>query len=613
GAASGVEETAITAAAVPQGAARWLPWVVAGAVALAAALVLVRGLAAPQHAVEGPLRFELALPKGAHLALDHQHDMMAISADGRRQVFLVRGEDGVRALALRDLGQATARMLPGTAGASTPAFSPDGEWVAFVAGNRLWKVPVAGGAPVVVAEPVADPRGLAWSPDGHLYLAPDFAASLRRVGDGGGSLEPVTELDAGRQERTHRWPHALPGGGVVLFTSDTVDSTEFYDDARIEALRVATGERTVVVEQASRARYVSGHLVFARGGSLYAAPFDAEALRVTGPPAIVLQGVSTTVASGAAHFAVSEEGSLFYVPGEVAAQAASVPLWLDREGGQEASTIAAANYDQLALSPDGRRVALVLQQGGSNGLWVADLQRGTLTRLTFAGSVADPVWSPDGLSIAYGGADGVYRQPSDGSGEPERLWGPRSGVFPSSFSPDGSVLIVEYGVDQGQGDLGVLDLGAPEEPTPVVQGPAHEWMGEVSPDGRWLAYVSVESGRPEVYVRPVQGRGGKWQVSVESGFEPRWSPEGGELFYRSGVGDLFAVPLAPGETFAPGPPTRLLSGMRSGDNARTYSVGPDGSRFLTLGLTVDGHVDRLNLVLGWDGEVARIAKRHGSR
>jgi eukaryotic-like serine/threonine-protein kinase len=348
-------------------------------------------------------------------------DVIAILRDGHRQMVLIHDADGVRRLALRELGKLHARILPDTEEASSPFFSPDGEQIAFFGRGKLWRMPVGGGPPSPVADvPGGDNRGATWADDGYIYAAPDTHLPLQRVPERGGAFEDVTTLDPARRERTHRWPEALPGG-AVLFTCDTMESIEYYDDARIEAVRPATGERKVLVEQSSRAQYVaSGHLVFARGGALLAVPFDADRLEVRGRPAVVLQGVATTVASGAAHYALSPTGTLVYVPGETST-GVRPPVWIDRASGEQQPSAIEVPPTELELSPDGRRAALLLSEAGNLDLWVADLERGTLTRLTFTGTVRSPVWSPDGRWIAFTERDGIYRQRTDGGGAPEFL------------------------------------------------------------------------------------------------------------------------------------------------------------------------------------------------
>jgi hypothetical protein len=462
----------------------------------------------------------------------------------------------------------------------------------------------------VVDVPAGDQnRGGTWAEDGYIYAAPDTILPLQRVPENGGAFEDVTTLDPARRERTHRWPEALPGGAVV-FTCDTLESTESYDDARIEVLLPGTGERKVLVEQSSRARYLaSGHLVFARGGALFAVSFDRETLEVHGKPVVVLQGVATTVASGAAHFALSPTGTLAYVPGEMS-EGVRPPFWIDRaSGAQEPSTIEVAPT-ALELSPDGRRAALLLSEAGSLDLWVADLERGTANRLTFTGNAQSPVWSRDGRWVAFTDRDGVYRQSTESAGAPELLLRVDPSVvdrtYPTSFTLDGEALMVEYppGPDQ-QADLGLVQIGSDptRPPTPVVATPNRDAMGVVSPDGRWLAYISVESGRASLYVRSLEPGGSPWLISRPA-WEPRWSADGREVYYRAGLGDLWVT------TMEGGTPQRITSGLRTGDGAHQYGVAPDGLRFLSLGLNEFHEVDRIHLLLDWDREVRRLGSRN---
>ena len=599
---AGAAAVPATVAPAPRPLLPWAAAAVATIAALALGGLLWRERAGEVVSAAEPLRLELPLAAGTTLALGQQRDAIAISPDGRRHVFLVGSAESL-SLAVRDLRQPGVRLLPDTEDASSPAFSPDGESIAYFARGRLWRVPVGGGPAAIIAEAPGDNRGLSWSRDGQLYAAPDSALPLQRVPETGGTFAAVTELDEARRERTHRWPHALPRG-AVLFTSDTTATTEYYDDARIEVVRPATGERRVLVEQASRARYLpSGHLVFARGGSLFAVAFDEERLEVRGTPKIVLQGVSTTVASGAAHFAVGEDGTLLYVAGQPR-RGSSTPVWVARDGAVQPSAIPEAFHDQLSLASDGRRAAIVTVQGTGRDVWIADTERGTSTRFTFDSASADVAWSHDGQWVAYSSGGSVYRKRADGSGEPELLWRAPNARAECFTSRDDELVV--SGSPQGQADIWVVPVGSPGAARPLVATRNDDVMAELSPGDRWLAYTSWESGRPEVYVRPFRSGEGKWQISTSVAFEPHWSPDGSELFYRDGSGNLFLVEVETGDTFAPGAQRRLFAGMRSGDNPRTYGISPDGARILTLSLTAEQAVDRVGLILGWDREVAGI-------
>jgi serine/threonine-protein kinase len=606
-----------TAAVAPSSTARtWkvLPWLVAAAATalLAVTLVRQRPQPAPAHA-EPPMRFALSLPAGQ--LVEPIESAVAISPDGRRLVAVVRGEDGTRHLLARQLDEIEPRPLPGTEQAISPFFSPDSEWIAFFSGAEIKKVAFAGGPAVTVASGVGQNRGGTWGADEMLYVAANTEGGLSRVSaQGGVNFEPITQLDPQRSERTHRWPHALPNGKAVLFTSDTTSSTEFYDDARIEAVILATGERKVVVEQSSRAQYLApGYLIFARGGALFASPFDLESLAMTGPPRLVFSGVATDVATGAAQFAVSAAGSILYVPGGLSTGAAQ-PLWVDR-GGRATPAVAEASGDfQLSLAPDDRRVAFVSTAGQNTDLWILDTQRGSRSRFTFEGSPESPVWTHDGARLAYrvtaeGGATGrVMWRAADGGSEAEILFEDSNALLnPTSFSSDGASVAMDAFTSGRASDIWILPLAGDRKPWVFAETRFDEGGAVFSPDGRWLAYASDEGGRYDVFVRSFPDRGGKWQVSTGGGLEPRWSGDGKALFYRD-RGALYQVAIDTAGGFSAGPPERLFEGVRTGTNAHTYSVTSDG-RFLILPPAQGSeNATQLNLVLNWPQEIERLAR-----
>jgi serine/threonine-protein kinase len=563
-------------------------WPLAAALALA---VLVGGavgyLARRPAPAAGAERWLLALPEGVSLNPVNQ-PALALSRDGRLQVAAVLTESGAAQLLLRDSHELLPRLLPDTDGASSPFFSPDGAWVGFFRRDGLYKAPLAGGPPVRLAETTAQNRGGTWSTDGFVYFVPDTVVGLSRVPESGGAVEVVTRLDAGRDERTHRWPQALDDGSV-LFTCDTAVSTEYYDDARIEAVRTATGERKVLVESASMARHAGrGPLVFARGGSLFAVALDSRRLSVSGSPVKVLDGVASDVSSGAVQFALAPSGALLWAAGR--SQGHFELVWADREGTETKSGIAPGAYNEVAVSPDGKRIALVGGEGGVADLWVADLERDVLSRLTTGESVQKPVFSPDGSRIAYatrpqstrGNVWQIAWKPADGSRPAETLVEGVRNRVPSAFTRDGRYLVFDAFQATGVGrDVFLLPLAAPREPRVLVSGPFASFHGSVSPDGRWLAYVSDESGQLVVYVRPFPDGEGRYQVSPGFGTEPRFSPAGRELFYRSG-NVLYAVAVEPGQAFRAGRPERLFDRVATGALVSTYGIAPDGKRFFTF-------------------------------
>ncbi len=584
-----------------------------GGVAAVAIGVVVGALGMGRSAGPEPeMRFPLALPTGWKLA-DADVQSLAISPDGtRRAIVAVNGEDS-RGLFVGELGQVDWRLLPGTDDAQAPFFSPDGRWIGYFGRNELRRVSVDGGPPLPIAKIGNQIRGAVWTPDGSIIFSPDAAEPLWRVPESGGELQPLTTLDVARNERTHRWPDLLPDGSAVLFTSDTEETTEFYDDANIEAVVLATGQRKVVQRGSSQARYLDpGTLVYARGGALFAVPFDPRRLETRGSPVPVLQSVATNVASGAVQFAISRNGSILWIPGE-ATRIGSQPVWVDRQGAQTPLLSESGQFLQLTLSPDGRRVAIMLDNTATADIWVADLERGGRSRLTFEVGVNDPTWTPDGSRIAYngpssaGGEVEIYWKPADGSGEAELLVSGPELDYVGSFSSDGRFLAFER-VKRGasQSDIWILSLQEERVERAFTSTDASEFNPSFSPDGRWLAYVSEESERPEVFVRPFPSGSGRWQISTERGIEPRWSPDGRELFYRDGS-NLYRVAIDSSSGFSAGRPERIAAGFRAGDNSRTYSVAPDGKRFAALPTwTLDQGLSQVNLALHWDREVRRL-------
>jgi dipeptidyl aminopeptidase/acylaminoacyl peptidase len=398
----------------------------------------------------------------------------------------------------------------------------------------------------------------------------------------------------------------------VLFTSDTAESTEFYDDANIEVVVVATGERKTVVRGSSMARFLPPDaLLFARGGALFATRFDPRTLEASGSPVPVKQSVATNVASGAAQFDTSSSGALLWIPGG-ASSVGGTPVWIDRQGAKVPATSDVSSFGQLSLSPDGRRLAVVDQGGVTADLWLVDLAKGTKNRLSFEGNVADPTWSADGERIAYsrsigetGSADIVWRR-ADGRGGEEQLVVTPEQEYLGSFSPDGRHLAYERVLPgRSDNDIWILPLGGSREGRPFRETPTTEFNPEFSPDGRWLAYCSFESGRPEVFVSPFPSGDGRWQVSTTGGVEPHWSRDGKELAFRM-TGALHVVAIDTHAGFSAGRPEKLAIGLRSGDNSRSYSPAPGGERFVALpvwGLERDS--GQINLALGWSREVQR--------
>jgi serine/threonine-protein kinase len=459
----------------------------------------------------------------------------------------------------------------------TPVFSPDNEWIAFVREGALFRAPVSGGAPLRVCSNCSGfATGVDWSGD-ELVLTLGFAG-LHRVSAEGGEPEVLTVLDRDRREKSHRFPQVLPGGTAVLFTLAT-STTDSWDDASIAMASMQTGERKVVLEGGSYARYSpTGHLVYVRRGSLHAVSFDLRKLEVTGPPALVLPQVMTNFVVGTAEFALAENGSLVYVPGLSTTGLRRV-VSVDRDGRVETLLETPRLLNDLSLSPDGRLLALGVA-GGIESIWTYEIDRETLTRWTSEWDNFHPVWAPSGREIAFASARAsgwsLYKRDVDGVGEAERL---DAVGTPASWSPDGAVLAFnEYSAETGD-DIWMLPLSGDRKPEFFLNGRANETWPSFSPDGRWVAYQSDETGEFEIYLRQFPGGGGMRPVSTGGGAFPVWNPRGKELFYVSGDKMMAVVVETEGELLL-GRPTVLFERRRNA--SESFAVTPDGQRFMFI-------------------------------
>jgi len=598
---------------------RLLPWVLFGLTlaALAASLAL-RGAGA--KGAEPPLRLSVAVTdRPLDLTIGSS---VVLSPDGTRLVTVV-GDDNAKTLAIRPLDRLEAVQLAAGSGTVSvpyhPFFSPDGAWVGFVTPSELRKIPASGGTAQALCK-VERSRGASWSEDGTIVIAPSPASGLVRVSAAGGQPEPLTRLDAAKGEVTHRWPQVLPGGKAVLFTSHK--KSRDFNEAAIEVVVIASGERKVVHSGGSYARYVrSGHLVYVNQTTLFAVPFDPVRLAVEGSPVPILENLATSAAEGSGQFSASDTGRLAYVTADnsVSEYAAQ---WVDRKGGAATLITEPGTYANPRLSPDGRRLALTVLRDGNWDIWVYDLERGVPTRLTFDDAAeTEQVWSPDGRELVFSsdksGVDQLFRKRADGSGDTRPLTMPAKGsLWPSSWSRDGQIAFTA--ANSGSGfDVFVANADTPEKAEAFVSTPFRESDAAFAPDGRWLAYTSNESGRLEVYVRPFPPGGGRWQVSDGGGAYPRWSRDGNQLFYRTDTGVMSAPVEAAGETLRVGKPTVVVQGPFRGGTTGIgaggftfgdYDVSPDGQRVVMFpaaagpGRPEHPHV---TLVTHWFDELAR--------
>jgi len=571
-----------------------------GIVPLVAALVA--GVAvwllkpAPPRAV---VRLAVVLPAEVALRSGARHSV-AFSPTGKHIVFA--GRAGAAQLYLRAIDRAESQPIAGAEGADMPFFSPDGQWIAFFADGKLKKVPITGGPPTVLCDAPA-PWGASWGPDDRILFNPTFGAGLHRVPAAGGKPEVVTTADLKQGPGGHRWPFILPGGKAAVFTINT-RAANFH----IGLVALDTGKWQTLIDNGTQPQYSpSGHLVFQRGDALMAAPFDLARLRVTGQAAPVLERVARNAVTGAAQFSVSGDGSVVYMAG--AAGFGRALVWVNRQGVARPLGDLRRDFREPRLSPDGKRLAAT---ASPDDIWVYAMTRGVLSRLTFeAGEDESPIWSPDGRRIAFAGdrpKRQIFWKPADGSGSEEALATLEQHAHLSSWSRDGK-RIAYAALDPATGwDIWVLPL-EDRKPQPFLRTPFEEIMPAFSPDGRWLAYNSNESGRPEVYVRPVSGEGGKWQISADGGLEPLWAPNGRELFYRNGE-QVLAAQVEAGPAFRAGKPRLLFAGPYvSGvteSRSRHYDIAPDGREFVMVKETAEG-ATQIQVVLNFAEELKRRA------
>jgi len=528
-------------------------------------------------------------------------------------VAFTAGRGGTQRIFVRDLDKPEAVVLPGTEGGFAPFFSPEGQWVGFFANQKVRKVLRSGGAPVAIADfaELGATRNVSasWDEQDTILFTPDVSKGIWRVSASGGTPTAVTTPTA--RESFHLWPQLLPGGQSILFSA--IDD---HPEPQAYVQRLNTGERKPLV-RGHATRYVpSGHLVFVQGGSLMAVPFDLSRLEVVGSPVGVVSDVTppfrlrTMPTSFNRLFDVSPTGTLAFLSAGPPPQDAMV--WVDRSGREQPVGASGATYAQPRLSPDGRRIAVVVRGDDFHDVWLYEPGRNTWDRFTSEGNCEFPLWTADGTRLAYNcdrsGAVVIEWKRSDGSGAPETLvssdWSRRS--FPFSWSPDGLLAIVALRPAQ---DIFVLRPGSGVDPTPFVATPFVEGAPMFAPDGHAIAYVSSETGRNEIYLRPFPGPGEKLTVSSAGGNEPLWSRNGRELFYR--VGDaLMAVDVTTSPRLTIGTSSRLFEKHyeRSISLYANYST-IDGERFVMIKRIDQGDAPaRINVTVNWLDELKRATR-----
>jgi len=584
---------------------QWIAWASVAAAVLVAVLVASVAYFRPAPAEVAPVRFTIGPPEnGVFPPFQNFPNSFSLSPDGSKLAFVATDSSGRSQLWIRALDSPIAQRLPGTENPTQPFWSADSRFLGFSAERRLKKIAVSGGPAQTVAEGFPTGGG-SWSREGVILFAQAQAVgpTLQRVSAAGGATTPVTALDGSQKENGHFWPHFLPDGNHYLYFARSTNA----ENNAIYVASLDSEERKLLLNANSNPVYVSpGYLLFNRQGTLMAQSFDAGRLELTGEAIPVAEGVTLNAATGRAAFSASENGVLAYRGGEGATQRTLV--WVSRNGTEQPLAAPARNYQQPRLSPDGRRLGLQIDEVGSQ-IWIFDLARETLTRLTFEGNRSEiPLWTPDGQRITFyatpEGPQNLFWQPADGTGKRERLTTANFSHVPGSWSPDGQLLAFNENVNSGGRDIWVLRL-SDRKAEPFTQTPFIEGAPQFSPDGRWLAYISDESGRPEIYVQPYPGPGGKWLLSTEGGTEPMWNRNGRELFYRNGD-RMMSVEVRTQPTFSAGRPRMLFERQYvTSPFPQTfphYDVSSDGQRFLMV--KQGGQTPaQINIVLNWPEEL----------
>jgi Tol biopolymer transport system component/tRNA A-37 threonylcarbamoyl transferase component Bud32 len=582
-----IEQNPSEGSSVPAAIARqrpW-PWIAAGVLGLAAAGACWIAYRSTRPAELKPLvRLEVDLGRDVNLNALGGSDVI-ISPDGTRIAYLSRGH-----LFTRKLDQPVVVELAITQGATSPFFSPDGQWIGFTASGKLRKISVEGGTEIVWCDAGSSYTGDDWGEDGNIIASLRISGGLSQVSAAGGTPTPVTELQG--EEKTHRWPQILPGGKAILFTAQ--NSTVGFDEGKIEVMTLADHHRKTLQRRGTFGRYLGvsggkGYLTYVNRGTLFAAPFDLEKLETSGSPVPVLQQVSYSPMFGSAKLSFSRTGTFLYRSREIDFSRVSIQ-WLDVDGRTQPLMDKPGLFVNPHLSPDAQRLAVV-NNDEMSGIWIYDIRRDTMAPLTGERNAGQPVWTPDGEYIVYRGVTGISFARADGGGKAQSLTESKDFQYPTAFSPDGKLLVFHQ---MGPHGFDIWILPVEHDENGLKAGKAELFLHTInggrdahfSPDGRWIAYSSSESESPQVYVSGFPDTGRHWQVSSNGGLSPIFSRNGKQLFYFDVLGDQIMVASyeVKGDSLVVEKPRawsrQSVALTLSGAVGAQYDVAPDGKRMV---------------------------------
>jgi eukaryotic-like serine/threonine-protein kinase len=547
-----------------------------------------------------------------------------LSPDGTQMAFTARDEKSKVLLYVRSLTSLTARPLPGTDDATYPFWSPDSRQIGFFATGKLKEINADGGPPQDICDSVSG-RGGTWSRDGVIVFTPSSSQGLFSVSAEGGTPESASKLDVDKGENSHRWPWFLPDGKHFLYWSRTSRAGE---SPVLYIGELGSLQARLLTKSETMAQYASGHLLFLRGQTLMAQPFNPRQMELSGEPQAIADHIAVNGSTIRAMFSASETGTLVYQSGE--ASTGWDLVWFGRDGKQIEAAARASRFIGPSLSPDGTRLAITIFVGnqGIADLWVLDLTRATRTRVTFNGLTSgitgtsaaanQAPWTPDGKTIFYSsiskGVFQIYAKAADGSDTGRLVMESADATAsPRSVSPDGRYLVYERRLNQKETGahiwaLPLSDGGKPGDgkPFPVVQDVFDERAPVVSPDGKWMAYQSNESGRAEIYITAFPAGGAKWQVSSNGGTYPKWRRDGRELFFLDPQDNIVAVDAnASGNAVKLGAPHTLFQAVGIQRDFGPYDVTADGKKFLINSGNLKEGSEPMTLVLNWPEELKK--------
>jgi eukaryotic-like serine/threonine-protein kinase len=543
--------------------------------------------------------FEVLPPDGT--ALDSAG---VLSPNGRNLAFVTKDIDGRRVLRVQDFSSSAPITIGGTEEADEPFWSPDSESLAFFTPGKLKRVSLAGGPPKTITDAstqdllVGPGGGGSWNRADEIVFAPSVWGGLYRVPASGGVATPITRINPAAGERAHRWPSFLPDGRHFLYTvaAAASDATGVY----VGSLDSTTAVRVLTVR--SQAVYAApGELLFRHGEALMAQAFDARHLRPFGTPMLIADHVAARVLDDHVAVTAADNGTLAYVS-RTGSTSTTHLAWFDRAGRIVESFEASEGFANPVLSPDDLHVAAMRRDPdtGIPQMWLLDLQRGVVSRFISGPlPIAQALWSPDGTSVVFSSGANLYRRAVTGAGEAELLLKTSEPKLGHDWSPDGRFIVYTTVGAETQWDLWLLPLFGDRKPSPFLRTRFNEYQGQVSPDGRWIAYASDDSGVPEVYVQPFPKPGMKQRISVAGGSEPKWRRDGRELFYLTADQNLMALEVKSGTDFEAGIPRRLFQTHVAGVARNHYAVATDGQRFLFDTISDPKGLEPITVVLNW--------------